>query len=101
MLSKFLLPELKQQTGGSKLGFIRKMKIAMKESTERQERKLEAQIKNRVVGFDRLGHDQSMSLRKQSPARGRKQRGRKAGQEYPPKQKETRTGVIWGISRRV
>ena len=59
VLSKFLLPELKQQAGGSKLGFIRKMKIAMKESTERQEQELEAQIKTGVVG-----HDQSVSLRK-------------------------------------
>lgn len=40
VFSKFLLPELKQQARGSKLGFIRKMKIAMKESTERQEQEL-------------------------------------------------------------
>lgn len=40
VLSKFLLPELKQQAGGSKLGLTRKMKIAMKESTERQEQEL-------------------------------------------------------------
>lgn len=41
VLSKFLSPELKQQTGGSKLGLIRKFKTAMKESTERQEQELE------------------------------------------------------------
>jgi len=64
LVSKFLSPEPKQQAGESKLGFIRRMKITMKESTERQEQELEAQIRNGVVRFNRLGHDQSASLRK-------------------------------------
>lgn len=101
VLSKFLLPELKEQAGGSKIEFIRKMKITMKESTEKQEQESEAQIRKGVVGFDKLGHDQSTDLRKQLHARGRKHIGKKAGQEYQKKQKETRTDVIWCISRRV
>lgn len=42
VLSRFLLPEIKQQAGGRELGFIKKSRMAIKESTEKQEQELEA-----------------------------------------------------------
>lgn len=55
---------------------------------------MDTQIKNGVVGFDRCGHGQNRSFRKQSCAGGRKHGGRKAGEDFWTKHEETRINIL-------